>query len=318
MVFGFSHMFMDDPEKAGDHGKARVYTMLRPFFTEFGVEVEDDKVGSHSIRKFSSTTARSNGISKDDKDHRGRWKNKRISDGYDDVQLDWIDARVAQVLSPGGVCNYVVVDQVCTSDWICTNVTPHVKDVYGHSLAFLLGKAVLWLTYDESHGEWMPPQMRQSIRTAYEAVRTIADDENPVCKRLVAVTGSDAQVYMEEVEAHEQDLQGGNNVPVNNVDNGGNVGGTRQLLLSLMSQVNSLRRAITEQNNTIELMRGNIANLRRTNTRLVQKISSNPLHQLQRAAAHGGIVGVNAAGRGGRNNTDRRNDNVPVSPARVH
>ena len=43
---------------------------------------------SHSIRKFASTHVRRCGVSKDDKDTRGRWKGKgQVSDRYDDVEL---------------------------------------------------------------------------------------------------------------------------------------------------------------------------------------------------------------------------------------
>ena len=148
MVFGLSEI-LHDAERAGDDTKAKVYNLLCPFFDSIGLDhtEENNKLGSHSIRKYASTWCRSNGISKDDKDHRGRWKSKRISDGYDDVQLDWIDARVAQVLCPGGVCAYEVVDQGCTNEWIATHVTPNVADVFGHALAVLLGKALLWLAF---------------------------------------------------------------------------------------------------------------------------------------------------------------------------
>jgi hypothetical protein len=48
-------------------------------------------LGSHSILKFSSTTARKACITKDEKEIRGCWKahagKKRVSDVYDDVEL---------------------------------------------------------------------------------------------------------------------------------------------------------------------------------------------------------------------------------------
>ena len=65
-------------------------------------------LGSHSIRKFSSMTARKAGITKDKKEIRGRWKThaggKRVSDVYDDVELPYPDAKVAQILAAGGPC----------------------------------------------------------------------------------------------------------------------------------------------------------------------------------------------------------------------
>ena len=43
-------------------------------------ETEADLLGSHSIRKFASTWCRRCGASKDDKDLRGRWRKKRVSE----------------------------------------------------------------------------------------------------------------------------------------------------------------------------------------------------------------------------------------------
>ena len=47
MVFGFSDK--EDAERAGDHGKAIVYNLMRPFFNEIGVEVEDFEEGMTSF-----------------------------------------------------------------------------------------------------------------------------------------------------------------------------------------------------------------------------------------------------------------------------
>jgi hypothetical protein len=54
-------------------------------------------LGNHSIRKFASTHVRNCGISKDDKDTRGRWKGKgRVLDRYDDVEKPYPDCKVAE------------------------------------------------------------------------------------------------------------------------------------------------------------------------------------------------------------------------------
>ena len=256
MVFGLSEI-TDDAERAGDDGKAKVYSLLRPFFNAIGVDhtEENNKLGSHSTRKYASTWTRSNGISKDDKDHRGRWKSKRISDGYDDVQLDWIDAKVAQVLCPGGVCAYEVVDPGCTNEWISAHVMPHIAVVFGNGLAILFGKAILWLAFS-AHYDLMPQDMRNRIVTAYESVRTTEGAAQPVKKRLVTVTGHEAQVFMEVVGHEEHVNNNGDNgpIPVTPENPNGRSAPSRQVLLSLMAQTNSLRWAIAEQNNTLELL----------------------------------------------------------------
>jgi hypothetical protein len=64
-------------------------------------------LGSHSIRKYAATFARRCGVTKDENDIRGRWKGAgRISDMYDDVELPYPDAKVAEKLC-GGPCFYV-------------------------------------------------------------------------------------------------------------------------------------------------------------------------------------------------------------------
>jgi hypothetical protein len=104
------------------------------------------------------------------KDHHGRWKNRHISDGCDDVQLDWIDAQVAQVLCPTGICNHDVADQSVMAEWIADNVAPNIRDVFSQPTAHLFGKASLWLSMDESGLGWMPPHVRDNIRGACAAV----------------------------------------------------------------------------------------------------------------------------------------------------
>jgi hypothetical protein len=70
-------------------------------------------LGSHSIRKFAATHVRKCGISKDDKDIRGRWKGKgRVSDVYDNVELPYPDCKVAEKLCFGGRCFYLIDDTV--------------------------------------------------------------------------------------------------------------------------------------------------------------------------------------------------------------
>ena len=56
MVFSLSEV-LDDAEKAGDDGKAKVYSLLQPYFHAIGVDhmEENNKLGSHLICKYAST-----------------------------------------------------------------------------------------------------------------------------------------------------------------------------------------------------------------------------------------------------------------------
>jgi hypothetical protein len=69
------------------------------------LDLEEGEVGTHSIRKCASTHVRGNGVSKDDKDTRGRWKaTGRVSDRYDSCLCNLHWRRM-----------YVCVEQDCRS-----------------------------------------------------------------------------------------------------------------------------------------------------------------------------------------------------------
>jgi hypothetical protein len=289
-VFHFSNE-VDNEEKAADRTKGLVCRVLQLMFSTLGV-----LLGSHSIRKFASTFARGNGVSRDDKDHRGRWKHStRVSDAYDDMQLDYVDAKVAAVLCPGGVCRYIVVDPGCTDDWIAAKVTPHIDAVFGRTLALLFGRALLWCAHVPQQVN-MPNHMAAAIRTEYTAVRTLPNDRrNPVDKVLVTVTGNEAVVYMEDIVFGDENKNNGPPPPntgapavvtPNATPQRDNVNGqsNRQLLLGVMGTLHSLRRCVTEHGTSIDNLRGGIRRQERTMASLVRKIDMNPLHQLHRAA----------------------------------
>ena len=109
-------------------------------------------LGSHSIRKFAATHVRKCGISKDDKDIRGRWKGKgRVSDVYDDVELPYPDCKVAEKLCIGGPYFYLidntVVDSTIMTTFILTKVVPNTRRRLPDSTCLVLGKAIVWLVF---------------------------------------------------------------------------------------------------------------------------------------------------------------------------
>jgi hypothetical protein len=54
-------------------------------------------LGSHSVHKYAVTHGRRCGVSKDEKDIRGRRKGKgRVSGVYEDIELPYPDAKVAE------------------------------------------------------------------------------------------------------------------------------------------------------------------------------------------------------------------------------
>jgi hypothetical protein len=85
---------------------------------EFAGGVVDGSIGGklkiNSIRKFASTHVHRSGINKDNKDICGRWKlARRVSDVYDDVELPFPDAKVADKLCIGGPCYYYLFPMSC-------------------------------------------------------------------------------------------------------------------------------------------------------------------------------------------------------------
>lgn len=285
-VFGFSQI-LDNDEKAAENAKDKIYRWLRRIFGGLGFT----GVGSHSIRKFASTYTRNNGVSKDDKDYRGRWKKTgRVSDQYDDIQLDYVDARVASVLCPGGPCYYVVEDAAISDEWIAEHVSPNINRVFGMQLAVLFGKALLWLAFMPADYEMtMPHDMRLRIHTAYAAIQTTEDGLNPVKRRLIVITGESATVYMNDVAVDNDDNNG------NGIGGGTNIVGdigthsthTEQLILSLQGQTNALRQTIAAQSHSIEMLRGALVDQRKSLRKVLMKIESQPIHMLQRAARNG-------------------------------
>jgi hypothetical protein len=79
--------------------KAQIQKTLRAVFKDHA-DFAETRLGSHSVRKYASTTVRNLGASKDEKDIRGRWKSSTfISDVYDDVELLFPDAKLASRLA---------------------------------------------------------------------------------------------------------------------------------------------------------------------------------------------------------------------------
>ena len=56
----------------------------------------------------------------------------------------------------------------------------------------------------------MPPEMRNRILTAYENIRQLEPQENPVKKVLFVVSGAESEVHIDEI-ADMGELDGGNN-----------------------------------------------------------------------------------------------------------
>jgi hypothetical protein len=226
--------------------------------------------GTHSIRKFSSTATRRNGISKDDKDMRGRWKTrKRVSDDYDDMELPYPDAKVAAVLCPGGPVKYKVrTDANIDFRYILRCVVPKIAAKVGDDVAIVLGKALMWGAFtqpvDSDDEAIMPNWLANRIRDKYRQLiqNDLAPGINPIEKVTYIVTGNEGQVFLDEIPREEQE---GPNPGANSVGAGTSANhrstntGTsfsdrpvRDQLLALHSQYFQLRHSMDSMRETVQ------------------------------------------------------------------
>jgi hypothetical protein len=245
-VFGFSED-INRPE-GGVKTKKEVQSILhneifcREEFNDRG------RLGSHSNRKYASTHCRKNGCSKDEKELRGRWKKgKRVADVYDDVDLPFPDAKVAGKLCMGGPCKYVVKEgSGVTDNFLLEYVVPHVRTRYSDGVAKILGKALLWLIFSP-HSDYLPQALRDRVQTAYSNIARLPAGENPIKKIPLVVSGSEGEVYLDELGGGldggaENDAGGAENGAVNGRDR--TEANQRQQILALHSQLAATNRRL--------------------------------------------------------------------------
>ncbi len=231
-VFGFC----DDNSipAGGKKSKETAHNMFSKIFKMeafTGIEgggVAAEGLGSHSIRKFAATHARRSGCTKDDKDIRGRWKSKtRVSDVYEDTELPYPDAKVAEKLCIGGPCFYLFPEELTNTTvedgtsmiammktFILSNVVPNVRKRLPDSAALVLGKALLWLIYSpyDATNNVVPHDFKNQIRMEWNEVvsATVVGIEcdapgyNPIRRVPVVVTGDQGCVHIDVVPSLDE------------------------------------------------------------------------------------------------------------------
>ena len=161
----------------------------------------EGKRGTHSIRKLATTRARKSGCTKDETDHRARWRHRRQQDAYADTVLQWPDARVAAALCNGGAIHYKTKpDSGITEDWILANVVPSTAARFERPISLVLGRALLWRCFDESESITVPEAIKNRVKAAYNDLGhrcQLTANENPIEKAPIIVTGHDAQVFID-------------------------------------------------------------------------------------------------------------------------
>jgi hypothetical protein len=225
-------------------------------------------LGSHSIRKYAATHCRRCGCNKDEKDIRGRWKAKgRVSDVYDDVELPYPDAKVAEKLCIGGACYYLfqnedannlngIVDETIgkhidmMKTFILSAVVPNICNRLPESCALVLGKALLWFIYcnDPVTNNFLPEIFRNRVKSELSDLLTasgspIVDENfNPIRRVPVVVSGDQGSVFIDTIEEFVDDAI----TTVAGVGGGGRpaAGGIHAQLLAIHSLTTQIRREL--------------------------------------------------------------------------
>jgi hypothetical protein len=176
--------------------KAHIQRTLHMVFNDHD-GFADTRLGSHSVRKYASTTVRNLGATKDEKDIRGRWKSStRVSDVYNDVELPFPDAKLAGLLCPGGPIRYAIMPgSGVTRAFIIDRVVPKIKEKFGSDVAYVLGSAILWVLHSP-YFRMMPGTLRDTIRMAYADVKPEGFNENPIQKIPLIICGNEGRVHM--------------------------------------------------------------------------------------------------------------------------
>eukprot|EP00977_Amphora_coffeiformis_P013743 scaffold3667_cov180-Amphora_coffeaeformis.AAC.4 len=214
----------------------------------------DDIVQYFKFKAYRSANPGPNGIPCDDKGYRGRWKIKKRK------------------------YSALVVDPGCTGERIESTVATNITAVYGPELGRLFGRALLWLACSQETTVLMPTEMRNRIKGGYlEERATLDPGTNPVAKKLVHVSGRDAQVYMEILDTNQTGEQ---QAP----EQGTVAQGTTARLSNTQASDGKSAQTIIDLQTSVESVKG----VQHTHTqiinRLVHKIDTNPINMLQRNA----------------------------------
>ncbi len=204
----------DNPEKERalqeeacvDYIKGKAYDYLTSYFkdSEF-VPVDDGKKGVHSIRKLALDIIRGAGLSKDDGDHRARWKGgDRQQDEYTSTTIPYVDAKAAFALCKGGACAYIPKEESGVTDgWILDHVVPNAKRHVPKQVAVVLGRALLWLICHEdehSRDAYVPSYITERVFSAIHDLgesNTLDESENLIARQPLLCDGVDSELIIQ-------------------------------------------------------------------------------------------------------------------------
>jgi hypothetical protein len=201
-VFNFSED-MTVPS-GGTKAKNRAMDVLRDVFRALELDIGDGEVRTHSICKCASTHVQANGVSKDDKATRGRWKvTARVSDRYDSVDLPYVDSKVAVSLCIGGACTYNLSKAVAPQFFL-QYIAPEINTQYGLQVALVLGAALMWWgCFDASVSHLVPLFIKDRVVSAYPQAE-LPEGNDLVQRCLVIVIGDNETVLLTQLLREEE------------------------------------------------------------------------------------------------------------------
>ena len=222
--FYFGYQGETDPESI--KGTAAYY--LKKLCDKLGIDVSLDEclalLGTHSVRKFAVNKGRGGGLSRDEVDHRGRWKSgDRQSDTYASTTIPFVDAKAATYLCTGGPVAYLVREESgVTDDWLRDYVVPNMVG-YGlpDKVCVVLGRALLWKVaeqyLDAEAGHLIPRSIHDRVWSAFRDLgdrNRLPVNVNPVKRVNIGVSGIDAELHVFQVlgEDDVRPEKGGANV----------------------------------------------------------------------------------------------------------
>ena len=200
-----------DPDSIKTSAAYHLRSLMRSgdFTLDAADELDDMReTGSHSTRKFGVNLGRGDGCSRDDVDHRGRWKGSdRQQDQYADTTIPFVDAKVAKSLCVGGAIAYFVREESgVSSEWILEHVTPHmVAAGIPRQVCIVLGRALLWKVWEAAQGDEdhrVPSSITARVMMAVRDLGTrnlLEEGTNPIRRGSIGVSGIDAELYVYEI-----------------------------------------------------------------------------------------------------------------------
>ena len=190
---------------------------------------------------------------------------------YDDVELPYPDAKVAEKLCDGGACFYLPnprYDPTMMNAFILRHVVPNVRKRLPESACIVLGRALMWLIFSPVVDDYIPTEMMETVTSEWAHVRgdIEEDDEqeiNPIIQTAVTVSGDHGAVFIDTIADVGEGVVAagvGTNVSLRN-----QLVGVQWCLLSMRQENLELRNAIntskvnTERN--LQMINGNIRRL---------------------------------------------------------